>query len=211
MKFEHTKEVFTPDMSWRKLMSLSCDVALQTATDAELARAVALFRGDINVPFAFFGWCAQPLLTFVLGLGVGRAPLTLAALAARRDVDLYVLEANNYTPAFRALNCGNFSAFFSTFPWLDVNVPCDEHGHTPLAILAININFSARWLGMSATSDEIETLEMLLDAGAIVTDTIRSDLKSARNPAVSLLMSQHKRWGGLRSAWAVAIASAVVD
>lgn len=165
--------------------------------DAKLANAVAEFEGDINMPFAAKGWCRQPLLTFVLGLGVNKAPLTFAALAARHDVDLYCVDEYKSAPVFRALKCGTFPAFFAEFPRLDVNVSCDAHGNTPLAVLAGR-------KGWSASRDELN-LQMLLNAGAIVTDATVECFERKHCPAVSALLAQHRRWGSLRSAWAVAV------
>lgn len=194
-----------------KLIALSKPLPwkLTAASDAALAAYVTTFSGDINVGFEMNGLYTRPLLAYVVQCPYPTR--TLAALAARTDVNLYTEDCCGFAPVVYAMSGLSLRTFLETFPAFDVDATCSRRGCKPLGVA----------LGRLRTYDAIRqhtnqaVVQLLLDVGATVSDAmwgVDSPWHDKFSPSEEALIAPHRAWAGLRRTWvvsSVAIATGV--
>lgn len=165
--------------------------------DAACASAILAFRGDINAVRVRLKYLTlMPVLKAVVSC---HAPLSLAALASRGDVDPDIRAENGFTPLMAAASCPGVGvkAFLEAFPHTDVNAM-----HAPAG--------GSGWTFMVTKSEDFQ---LLLDYGHQVSVNA---LKSYR-PKLVNVMDAHTKWlSSNRRTWvfmcvAVAIGAAKID
>lgn len=161
--------------STRALISL-----VHFGPDKRAAAAVAAFQGDINARDVM-----TPLIA-VLDKAAAR-PATLAALAARPDMNPYARHYHGQTALFYAClsKLHNLRALLRAFPNMDLDHAAGRCGDTALLLF---IRFP-------------RIVAVLLDAGASVSAETISAARAFKCEAIAELLERHASWSGTRSSW----------